>query len=155
MTRSAPETGTNRISGRSSHHNHNLSFHGECWPLVFLTCFAAFLSETYIPSVSECLGPGMDSVPFHLSLSFLCVSFLSSSFCRFFICFHFYFFLPLSPSALLLFFFFFFVKPSSFKIIKWWFFGWGNNTFFKKYLYQEAIFYFRNYKTPLFKVMKV
>lgn len=27
--------------------------------------------------------------------------------------------------------------------------------FFKKYLYQEAIFYFRNYKIPLFKVMKV
>lgn len=45
---------------------------------------------------------------------------------------------------------FVFVKPSSFKIIKWWFFGWGNNTFKKKYLYQEAIFYFRNSKKPLY-----
>lgn len=58
-------------------------------------------------------------------------------------------FLPLcppTPAPL----FFFFVKPSSFKIIKWWFFGWGNNTFLKKYLYQEAIFYFRNSKKPLY-----
>lgn len=120
-------------------------------PKPSLPCFAAFLCETYFPSVSECRGPGMDSVPFHIFLLPLpfplhppaSVGLLLGSF---WVGFHFLFFSPLSLffSLFLLFLCLSFVKPSSFKIIEWWFFGWGNNTFLKKkkekYLYQEAIF---------------
>lgn len=105
--------------------------------LSYLLC--CFLSGTYIPSVSKCLGPGTNSVPFRSSFSFLPTCFLSI-------------FPPLSVLGVLMFIWFIspslspppppfvFVKPSSFKIIKWWFFGWGNNTFKKNTYIRKPFF---------------
>lgn len=107
-----------KLDIRKESQDQDLSFHGECWPVVFLTCFAAFLSETYIPCFRMPRAWGEFGAFPSLSLFPLRVLSIPQPLLVLYLFFLIYFLFPsLSLPS-----FFFFVKPSSFKITKRFFF---------------------------------